>query len=335
MQQSTSPSPRPGPARRLLSVVVPVFNEEEAVGLFVSTMAPHLDALDFAWEIVFANDGSRDDTLARLIALNAADPRVKIVDLSRNFGKEAAMTAGVEHAAGDVVLVMDVDLQDPPELIAPMIAKWREGYDVVYGERVSRGNDSAIKRMTAGQFYSLYNRISAVKIPANVGDFRLMDRKVVDALNAMPERVRFMKGLFAWVGFKSAAIPYERPPRQAGETKFNYWKLWNFAIDGITSFSTVPLRVWSYFGSIIALVAFLYGSYLIIRTIVFGIDVPGYISTFVAVLFFGGIQLIGLGIIGEYLGRVYSEVKHRPVYLVAGTYGIKGKPPTDPAARQP
>ena len=230
------------------------------------------------------------------------------------------MSAGLEYAKGDAVIVMDVDLQEPPELIPEMIEKWREGYDVVYGKRISRQSDSPFKRLTAGLFYKGFNTIADFKIPADVGDFRLMDRAVVNALNALPERVRFMKGLFAWVGFKTYALEFERQERQAGTTKFNYWKLWNFAIDGFTSFSTIPLRIWTYFGLLIAGLAFLYGSFIILKTLLFGVDVPGYASLTTFVLFLGGVQLIGLGVLGEYLGRVYVEVKQRPLYLTTKVY---------------
>ncbi|WP_245409726.1 glycosyltransferase family 2 protein [Pararhizobium haloflavum] len=310
-----------------ISVVVPVFNEEEAAPHFCKTVAPYLDALGLDWEIVFSNDGSSDDTLSVLVALRAGDPRIKIVDLTRNFGKEAAMTAGLDHATGDMIVVMDVDLQDPPNLLAPMVERWREGYDVVCGRRRTREDDTALKRLTAGQFYRFFNRISHSKIPPDVGDFRLMDRRVVEAMKLLPERVRFMKGLFAWVGFPTAVIDYERPSREHGATKFNYWRLWNFALDGITSFSTVPLRVWTYFGMFIAFISFIYGAFIIAQTLIMGVEVPGYASSLTAVLFLGGVQLVGLGIIGEYLGRVYSEVKRRPVYLASRLHGLDEQDP--------
>ncbi|WEJ58130.1 glycosyltransferase family 2 protein [Devosia sp. FJ2-5-3] len=306
--------------RVLISIIVPVFNEEEAVADFVEHLVPHIPTDEINYEIVFVNDGSRDGTLGALRKILAGNAHVRIVDLTRNFGKEAAMSAGLDNARGDAVIVIDVDLQEPPELIAPMIARWREGFDVVYGQRVSRASDGFFKRFTAGGFYKMFNRLSHSKIPEDVGDFRLMDRRVVDALKLMPERVRFMKGLFAWVGFKSVAIEFERRQRHAGTTKFNYWRLWNFALDGITSFSTVPLRIWTYFGLAIASVSFLYGIFIVGRTIVSGIDMPGYASLLAAVLFLGGVQLIGLGVIGEYLGRVYMEVKRRPVYLQSEVY---------------
>ncbi|MCW5721252.1 MAG: glycosyltransferase family 2 protein [Devosia sp.] len=306
--------------RALLSIVVPVFNEEDAVAPFIAHLQPHIPADQVDYEIIFVNDGSRDGTLGALRGLLTLHPQIRIIDLTRNFGKEAAMSAGLDTARGDAVIVIDVDLQEPPELIAPMIARWREGFDVVYGQRVSRASDGFLKRHTAGGFYKLFNRLSPSKIPEDVGDFRLMDRRVVEALKLLPERVRFMKGLFAWVGFKSVAIEFERQPRHAGTTKFNYWRLWNFALDGITSFSTVPLRIWTYFGLAIAALSFLYGAFIVLRTLFLGIDMPGYASLSAAVLFLGGVQLIGLGVIGEYLGRVYMEVKRRPVYLAAAVY---------------
>lgn len=305
-----------------LSIIVPCYNEEDALDHFWATITPHLDALDVRWDIVFVNDGSSDATLLKLVALHQADGRAKVVDLTRNFGKEAAMTAGLDHADGDMVVVMDVDLQDPPELLAEMVALWWKGYDVIVARRVSRFDDTQLKRVSAGNFYRVFNRISPSKIPADVGDFRLMDKRVIAALRALPERVRFMKGLFAWVGFPTAVVDYERPVRQRGTTKFNYWRLWNFALDGITSFSTLPLRIWSYLGLFVALIAFIYGVIIIGRTLFLGIDVPGYASMLAAILFLGGMQLVGLGIIGEYLGRIYSETKQRPIYLTGGLYGL-------------
>lgn len=316
-------SPSGSQSRRghaLISIIVPVFNEEDAIGPFLEHLAPHVPADEVDYEIVFINDGSSDSTLERLRQFQRHARHLRIVDLSRNFGKEAAMTAGLDHARGDAVIIMDVDLQEPPELIPQMISKWREGFDVVYGQRISRDSDSFLKRFAAGGFYRWFNRIADSKIPADVGDFRLMDRRVVDALRNLPESVRFMKGLFAWVGFRTAAITFERKQRHSGTTKFNYWRLWNFAIDGITSFSTLPLRLWTYFGLTIAALAFFYGAFIMVRTLVLGIDIPGYASLLTIVLFLGGVQLIGMGVIGEYLGRVYLETKGRPVYLVSGFY---------------
>ena len=315
--------PRIITAQTLISIVIPVLNEEESIDLFVDAVGPLLESTGASWELVFVDDGSKDQTINVLLTRRARTPQIKIVKLSRNFGKEAALAAGIDHVSGDMVAVMDVDMQDPPTLLLEMVARWREGYDVVYGRRVQRDSDSALKRMTARRFYKLFNQISDAPIPDNVGDFRLMDRSVVEALKRLPERVRFMKGLFAWVGFNSIAVDYERPARLAGETKFRYWRLWNFALDGITSFSTAPLRVWTYIGFAIAAIAFVYGSFIIVRTLLTGIDVPGYASLLAVTLFIGGVQLMGLGIIGEYLGRVFYEVKQRPVYLASKLYGFE------------
>lgn len=302
----------------LISIVVPCYNETEAVELFHETICDVLKGQRL--ELVFVNDGSKDDTIGKLIALSRRDDRVVVVNLSRNFGKEVAMTAGIEQASGDVVIPMDVDLQDPPDLIPTFLEKWREGYDVVYGVRVDRSSDTAGKRMTSGIFYRLFNRLAQTEIPANAGDYRLMDRVAVDAICQLTERNRFMKGLFAWIGFPSIGVEYVRPERAAGETKFNFWRLWNFALDGVVSFSSLPLRIWTYAGGVIALVSVLYACLIVIRTLVYGIDVPGYASTMAAVLFLGGVQLISLGVIGEYLSRLFVETKGRPIYLLQGVY---------------
>jgi len=245
---------------------------------------------------------------------------MRIVNFARNFGKEAAMTAGIEQAKGDAVVVIDADLQDPPSLIADFIVKWREGFDVVYGVRASRQADSLFKRATAGAFYRLFNAIASVPIPHDAGDFRLMDRRVVNALLSLPERNRFMKGLFAWVGFKQTGVEFVREARVAGETHWNFIRLWNFAVDGLTSFSIVPLRMASWFGATISVLGFAYAFYLVIRTMLYGIDVPGYASIVVIMLFLGGVQLLCIGLIGEYLGRLYIEAKDRPLYIVADVY---------------
>ena len=311
-----------------LSVVVPVKDEEAAIAAFVARVTPILDGLlPFvdgapAWEILFVDDGSTDATLACIAAAHARDGRVHAVSLSRNFGKEAALTAGLDHALGRAVVPIDVDLQDPPEVIGAMLAKWREGYEVVYGVRRDRRTDSFPKRLTADLYYRAHNYLSDDKIPEHAGDFRLLDRKVVDVIRRMPERNRFMKGLFAWSGFRQAAVEYDRAPRTVGTTKFRGWKLWTLAVDGITSASTLPLRVWSYVGVVIALLSFLYAVFLIVRTTLLGIDLPGYASLMVAILFFGGLQLISLGVLGEYVGRILVEAKARPIYLVRQTIGL-------------
>ncbi|KXV65214.1 bactoprenol glucosyl transferase [Acetobacter orleanensis] len=301
----------------LISLVVPFYNEGESVDLFAQGILPVLSTLsDTEWEIVCVDDGSKDDTLKRLIALASQDSRFRVVELSRNFGKEAAMTAGLDSATGAAIIIIDADLQDPPELIPDMIQAWRQGAEVVLGRRVDRSTDSAAKRLTASWFYSLHNKLSKIKIPSNVGDFRLMDRCVVDALQQLPERQRFMKGLFAWVGFRTVTLDYVRAARNAGETKFSGLALWNFALEGLTSFSTLPIRIWTYLGSIGALLALLYGLFIVGRTLFLGNSVPGYASIFFAVTFFGSIQIISIGMLGEYIGRIYMETKQRPIYLV-------------------
>jgi len=300
-----------------------MYNEADNVGEFYARVKIVLEQIGEPWEIVCVNDGSGDATLAQLVALHHADARVKVVNFSRNFGKEIALTAGIDHACGQAVIPIDADLQDPPELIAELVAKWREGYDVVNATRRSRQGESWLKRITARAFYRVLENMVDIPIPRNTGDFRLLARPVVDALKRLPERTRFMKGLFAWVGFKQTTVLYDRHPRRAGLTKWNYWRLWNFAIGGIVSFSTVPLKVWSYFGLGIAVLAFLYALFLMGRTLLYGIELPGYASLMVVVLFMGGIQLITLGVLGEYLGRIYDETKRRPLYIVRDYYGIE------------
>lgn len=278
-----------------------------------------LSAYDF--EFVCVDDGSKDDTLQRLVVLSEQDSRFRIVELSRNFGKEAALTAGLDVARGDAVIPIDADLQDPPSLIAQLINAWKEtAADVVLAKRSDRQSDSIAKRWSAAVFYDMHNWISQIKIPANVGDCRLMTRVVVDALKQLPEKQRFMKGLFAWVGFKTVTIEYTREKRFAGTSKFSGWKLWNFALEGITSFSSLPLRIWTYIGMVGALVTLFYGLYIVMRTIIQGVDVPGYASLLVSILFFGSLQLMGLGMLGEYVGRIYMESKHRPTYLIRQVY---------------
>ena len=304
----------------MVSLVIPVFNEADVLDLFLARTTEVMTAAELDWEYVFVNDGSSDSTLSKLIALSGTNHRVRVVDLSRNFGKEAALSAGLNHVRGNVIIPIDVDLQDPPELIPKFVEKWREGYDVVYGVRERRDEDSIAKRATADIFYRVFNSISPTHIPDNAGDFRLMDERVVAVLRTLPERNRFMKGLFSWVGFNSIGVPYSRPARVAGETKWNFRKLWNFALDGIFSFSTVPLRIWSYIGVTISLLSFLYAIFIVGRVLLLGKDLPGYASLVTIVLFLGGIQLISLGIIGEYIGRLFLEAKQRPVYVVDRVY---------------
>lgn len=303
-----------------LSIVCPVYCEESTVSSFYRAVIPVLESTGRSFELIFINDGSTDDTLAKLLELQKSDLRIRILDLSRNFGKEAALTCGIEYARGRAIIPIDVDLQDPPELISDMLNLWQNGFDVVLAQRIDRSSDHWLKRKTANWFYAIFNLFSNIKIPPNVGDFRLMDRKVVDALKQLPERRRFMKGLFAWLGFRQVIIPYTRRPRSKGKSKFSGWKLWNFALEGITSFSDIPLQIWTYIGFVIALISFLYGLFIIGKVLLFGRDVPGYASLMTVILFLGGIQLMGLGILGRYLGGVYSETKKRPLYIVRKEY---------------
>ncbi len=309
--------------KNTITLVVPVYNEEESIDTFIATIDKELESLKDQLQILFVNDGSRDKTRAVVEAAIEKDSRITLVNLARNFGKEAAMTAGLAHARGDAIIPMDVDLQDPPHVILEFVRLWREeGYDTVYGVRTDRNADTPMKRLTAGGFYRFFNAVSTTtKIPENAGDFRLMDRRVVDAINQLPERNRFMKGLFAWAGFRSVGVNYARPERAAGTTKFNYWKLWNFALDGLFSFSSWPLRVWSYVGAGVAGISFLYMLFIICKVLITGIDSPGYASLMCVILFLGGMQLLSIGIMGEYIGRMFLEVKQRPVFLIEGVYG--------------
>lgn len=310
--QSTSPP--------TLSVVIPCYNEGENVALLFARLIPALEALAAPFEVVCVNDGSKDDTLERLLEAQKAEPRLRVVDLSRNFGKEKALSAGLFHARGRAVVPMDADLQHPPEAIGDMLAKWREGFEVVFARRDARTGQSFKEKAFAKGFYWVFDHLSDVHLPREVGDFRLMDRKVVDTINRMPERSRFMKGIFAWVGYRHAEIVYRQGERAAGTTKFSPLKLLRFALDGLTSFSNFPLRVWGGVGAVVSLLAFLYIVFRLIRTMIWGVDVPGYESTLMSVLFLGGIQLLTLGIIGDYLGRVFDEVKGRPLFIVRQLY---------------
>ena len=306
----------------LCSLIVPCYNEALAIRVFTARVLPVLEAIaDTSWEIVFVDDGSTDATLDELLSLARADARFRVVELSRNFGKEAALTAGIDAARGHAVIPIDADLQDPPELIADMVAAWRAGAEMVLARRTDRLSDGLLKRQTASWFYRLHNRLSKTRIPENVGDFRLMDRVVVQALKRLPERQRFMKGLFAWVGFRTVTLDYVRSPRAAGQSKFSGFALWNFAMEGVTSFSTAPLKIWTYLGASGAILALLYALYILLRTIVSGNPVPGYASLFVAVTFFGSVQLISVGLLGEYIGRIYVETKQRPAYLIRKIHG--------------
>jgi glycosyltransferase involved in cell wall biosynthesis len=317
--------------RPILSVVVPIYNDADNIDVFLERVEKVLNGLAQSYEIVCVDDGSGDGTLPRLLDHRRRNPAIKILSLSRNFGKDVALTAGLDHSRGQAVTVLDVDLQDPPEVIPELYAKWRDGFDVVYARRGSREGDSAAKRFTAHWFYRIHNAVADVSIPADTGDFRLMDRRVVEALRRLPERNRFMKVLFSWVGFRQTGVDYRRAPRVFGSSKWRYWRLWNFALDGITSSSTLPLRIWSYLGAAISLVAIGFAIWLVVRTFIHGIDVPGYASLMVAVLFMGGINLFTLGVIGEYLGRIYMESKGRPLYLVREAHGLEQSNPRDQA----
>lgn len=312
----------------LLSLVTPVFNETGAIAPYLRRVVPIVEAAVQAvdpaatFEIVFVDDGSTDATADELRVARAADARVKIVLLSRNFGKDTALTAGLEYTQGAAVIPLDVDLQDPPEVIPAMIERWQAGFDVVTGRRIDRSSDTLVKRATARAFYRVFNRMADQPIAQDAGDFRLLSRRVVDILKTFPERARFMKGLFEWVGFNQCAVDYTREARETGASKWRYWRLWNFAIDGITSATTAPLRVWTYIGAAAALAAFVYAGFLVAYTLTGHGDVPGYASLMVVVLFFGGLNLLSLGVIGEYLGRTYTEVKGRPLYIVREAMGF-------------
>ena len=305
-------------AKAKISLVSPFFNEEKGVQAFFGRIhevfAPLRDRYDL--EVIAVNDGSRDQTYAELVKAKARLGYVTVIDLSRNFGKEAAISAGLDFASGDAVIPIDSDLQHPPEVALELIEKWEEGAEVVLAKRIDRDTDRPIQKITANWFYKLHNRISDIDIPADVGDFRLMDRKVVEALRTLPETRRFMKGLFAWVGFRTAVVEYRVAPREHGSSSFNTWKLWNFALEGITSFSSAPLRIWTYLGCAVSAMSFIYAAYLLIKTLCFGADTPGYASIMITILFASGVQLIGIGVLGEYVGRIFAESKKRPVYIV-------------------
>jgi len=303
-------------ARPVFSVVIPMYNEAEIVGEMHRRLVVVMTELGAPWEAIYINDGSRDASLQVVEMLRHADSHIAVVNLSRNFGKEIATTAGLDHARGDAVIVIDADLQDPPEVIPRLVAAWRAGFDTVYAKRRLRDGDGWVKKATAAAFYRVMRNLGEVPLPENVGDFRLMSRRVVDAVQQMREQHRFMKGLFAWVGFPSTAVLYDRAPRAAGRTKWSLWKLWNLAIEGITGFSVGPLKLATYLGLAVALFAVVFGAQLILRTLIFGNPVAGYPSLMAVVLFLGGTQLVTLGIIGEYLGRVFNETKRRPLYLV-------------------
>ena len=301
-----------------ISVVVPAFNEQEVIFEFHRRTAAVLRDMGVPYEMVYVNDGSTDTTLSVIRSLRERDPNVTIVDLSRNFGKEIAVTAGLDQTRGDVAIVIDADLQDPPELIPELVAAWREGNDVVYTVRTARDGETWMKRTTAHMFYRTIQSLSPLKIPADTGDFRLLSRRAVEALRQVRERHRFMKGLFAWIGFPQKGVLYRRDPRAAGTTKFNYWKLWNFALEGFTSFSIAPLKMATYLGFMVAVLSFAYSIWVIYKTLMYGEPVQGYPTLMVVILFLGGVQLVAIGLLGEYLGRIFDEVKQRPLYLLNG-----------------
>jgi glycosyltransferase involved in cell wall biosynthesis len=330
---SANVTSQPVPPRRV-SIVTPFYNEAGMVAIYFARLGevlrPLSDRIEF--EFVCVNDGSRDTTLRELQATVPPFGRLVLVDLSRNFGKEAALSAGLDFATGDAVVPMDADLQDPPELVPQMIARWLEGTPVVLAVREDRSADGWLKRSTSAAFYAVHNRLADTPIPPNAGDFRLIDRSVADVVRALPERQRFMKGLLSWAGFPAETLAYRRPPRASGRTKWNYAKLMNLAIEGITSFSTAPLRVSTVVGAVFAVAAMIYGGFIMVRTMVFGVDLPGYASVFVAVVFMGGVQLLSLGVLGEYVGRIYMESKQRPVYVVRAVVERAAAGTTPPAA---
>jgi polyisoprenyl-phosphate glycosyltransferase len=300
----------------LLSVVVPAYNEEEVLEEFYDRLIGVLSGLSMNFEILFVNDGSTDKTLNVLNTLRDKDEHVAILDLSRNFGKEIALSAGLQNAIGDAVIMIDADLQHPPELLPEFIKEWKNGFDVVYGKRVKRKEEALFKKFTAYIFYKFIQRLTRVKLPENAGDFRLLSRRAVNAVNSMKEYHRFMKGLFTWIGYPQKAVLYNCNPRKAGKTKWNYWGLWNLAIEGITSFTTIPLKIATYIGMITALGSFIYGINITVKTLFLGNPVAGYPSLIVIILFLGGIQLVSIGVIGEYLGRIFNETKQRPLFFV-------------------
>ncbi len=304
-----------------LSVVIPVYNEGSNIAPLRERLVPILDRVSSHWEIIFVDDGSRDDTLEAIRAAGVADPRIGGVSFSRNFGKEIAVAAGLDHSRGKAVIIMDADLQHPPEMIEAFVEKWRQGYVMVYGQRTDRSGETRFKRGSAHLFYRLFEHFGETSLPEGAGDFRLIDRKGVEALRALGERARFSKGLYAWIGFKSIGVPFVVEDRQHGATKWSSRKLFRFAFDGITSFSTVPLRVWTYLGVLISICSIGTAGYYLVRTLLYGTDLPGFPSLIVSVMFFSGIQLMSLGIIGEYIGRIFAEVKRRPLYVVAERVG--------------
>jgi glycosyltransferase involved in cell wall biosynthesis len=306
-----------------ISVVVPVFNESENLRPLIARLTPVLGACCGSFEVIFVDDGSSDDTLETLRELNAADGRLAAVSFSRNFGKEIAIAAGLDHARGKAVVIMDADLQHPPEAIEAFVAKWREGYKNIYGQRVDRAADPKVRSALTQIYYALLDHFGDVSLPHGAGDFRLLDRQAVDALANLREQARFSKGLYAWIGFKSVGVPFDVEERAAGQSKFSYAKLLRFALDGLMSFSSIPLRVWTYVGMAISAFALVMAAYFFIRTALFGVDVPGFPSLIVSIAFFSGVQLLSLGVLGEYIARIFAEVKDRPLYLISERLGVE------------
>jgi len=322
----------------LISIVVPVFNEEKGLGLLLDRLLPVLEGLGMAFEVIFVNDGSRDSSLEVLRQLTGRDPRLKLVSFSRNFGKECAIAAGLAYASGDAVVLMDSDLQHPPEVIKEFVARWREGYQIVFGQRLDRRTDGPVRRLMSKLFYRLFQLLTKTDLPRNAGDFRLLDRKAVDALNRIGERARYNNGLYSWIGFRSIGVPYTVGERAVGASKWSPRRLMHFAIDGLTSFSNVPLKVWSYLGLLVSLIAVGYAVVFFVKTLIFGIDVPGFPTLVISIMLLSGAQLISLGVLGEYLARVYDEVKARPLYIVAEEIGFAAprsgdRPPSQEAPR--
>ncbi|MGD9804432.1 MAG: glycosyltransferase family 2 protein [Hyphomicrobiaceae bacterium] len=324
------------PRLRPLSIVVPILNEAQNVEVLAARLTSALDALGNPFEVIIVDDGSTDGTLAVLRALHQKDARFKAISFSRNFGKEIAVAAGLEHATGDAAVIMDGDLQHPPETIGRFVELWDQGYDIVYGQRTDRSQNTTFEKLSARMFYRAFGFLSGTELPDGAGDFRLLDRRVIDVFNELHERARFNKGLFAWVGFRSIGVPFEVAARVHGASRWRFRRLLKFAIDGIASFTTAPLKIWSYVGVMISLVALLYAVFFLVKTLIFGVDIPGFPSLLISVLLLGGIQLISLGVIGEYLGRVYEEVKDRPLYIISEDVGFRdGTAPLSTKAAPP
>ena len=320
-------------ARREITIVIPVLNEADGLDALVAELRLCLDGRDFAWSVLFVDDGSSDGTLAHIRDLNAADPRFTAISFSRNFGKEIAIAAGLRNAKGDAVVIMDADLQHPPAMIADFVAEWRKGANIIFGKRESRRYDSALRRGVSQMFHSVFNHIARTPLPVGMVDFLLLDRKAVDAFNRLDERTRFSKGLYAWIGFSPTFIPFDYGERKAGGSRFNFLRLASFALDGLVSFSSLPLKVWSYFGALISLAALAYGAFFLGRSLLFRVDVPGYPSLIVSIMFFAGVQLVSLGVIGEYLARIYEEVKARPLYLISEEVGMGADAGSEPKVK--